>query len=123
MPMCSSSNCCYFNYILRILAGFGDRLAAELASLRPPGQPMAVYMSPEPLLDTWRGAAALAAGSRYTGGWGDYPGAHSSSNGAAAAGVFADPFAPGSGALTRQQYEEAGADYLKEFRGFKYPEL
>lgn len=86
---------------------------------------MQVYMSPEPLLDTWRGAAALAAGSRYT-GWGGYSNGGGTANGAgagAAAGAFGDPFGPGSGALTRQQYEEAGVEYLKEFRGFKYPDL
>lgn len=93
---------------------------------------MAVYMSPEPLLDAWRGAAALAAGSRYTGG--QYSTYNIYSNGtdstgtgstaaAAGAGLFGDPFAPGSGAMTRQQYEEAGVDYLREYKGFKYPVL
>lgn len=114
------------------IAGFADRLAAELASLRPPGQPMTVYMSPEPQLDAWRGAAALAAGSRYTGGqYGAYSSYSNGNDSAAAggtaaavgAGLFGDPFAPGSGAMTRQQYEEAGVDYLREYKGFKYPEL
>jgi hypothetical protein len=129
--------------VLSVLpAGFGDRLAAELASLRPPGQPMRVFMSPEPLLDTWRGAAALAAGSNWnysSTGRSSYGGGagHMYSNGAgteaaaAAAGggggggggMFGDPFAPGSGALTRQLYEEAGVDYLRDYRGFKYPDL
>jgi actin-related protein len=37
------------------------RLQAELASLRPPEQPMPLWVSANPLLDTWKGAAALAA--------------------------------------------------------------
>lgn len=102
--------CCVL-WLRLCCAGFADRLAAELASLRPPGQPMAVHMSAEPLLDTWRGAAALAAGG------------NSSSSSSAAAALFGDPFAPGSGAMTRQQYEEAGVEYLRECKGFTYPQL
>jgi len=91
---------------------------------------MTVHLSPEPLLDTWRGAAALAANSRYSSwAYGAEGAAYSNGAGGAAGsfggggGVFGDPFGPGSGALLRQQYEEAGVEYLKEFRGFKYPEL
>jgi hypothetical protein len=72
---------------------------------------MAIYTSPEPLLDTWRGAAAMAAGSRH------------GAAGAGSSALFADPFAPDAGALSRQQYEEAGVDYLREYKGFKYPDL
>jgi hypothetical protein len=98
------------------------RLQAELASLRPPDNPMPLWVSSNPLLDTWKGAAALAAAT----------GRNNSSSSGAAAGLsangssswlFADPFAAGSGALSRAAYDEAGVDYLKEFRGFKYPEL
>jgi hypothetical protein len=88
---------------------------------------MSVFMSPEPLLDTWRGAAALAAGSSAAiaagssaGGSSLQPGSNGSAGGV---GGFGDPFGVGSGAMTRQQYEEAGVDYLREFRGFRYPEL
>jgi hypothetical protein len=100
---------------------------------------MRVFMSQEPLLDSWRGAAALAAGSNWTysrsgrrsyGAAGGQMYSNGAGTGAAAAagvgggsGLFGDPFAPGSGALTRQQYEEAGVEYLREYRGFKYPDL
>lgn len=78
-------------------AGFAARLAAEVAALRPPGQRMLVHISRQPLLDTWRGAAAL--------------------------GMTIDLWSPEGGALTRQLYEEAGVDYLREFRGFRCPTL
>lgn len=110
-PCCSKTGCmtCCVVWSRLCCAGFADRLAAELASLRPPGQPMAVHMSAEPLLDTWRGAAALAAGGN--------------SSSSAVAALFGDPFAPGSWAMTRQQYEEAGMEYLRECKGFSYPQL
>jgi hypothetical protein len=86
---------------------------------------MAVYMSQEPLLDAWRGAAALAAGSRYIDG--QYSSYSNGTGGTAAAGagagLFGDPFAPGAGAMTRQQYEEAGVEHLRECKGFTYPDL
>lgn len=88
---------------------------------------MSVFMSQEPLLDTWRGAAALAAGSSAATAAGSSAGGGSlysgSNGGAGGVGGFGDPFGAGSGAMTRQQYEEAGVDYLREFRGFKYPDL
>eukprot|EP00775_Hariotina_reticulata_P012512 gene12512-12646_t len=96
-----------------LFPGMIARLQSELGSIRPPEHPMPFFMSAEPLLDTWRGAAALAAGHNNS----------SSAGGGVMGGMFGDPFAADSGALTRAAYEEAGPDYLREFRGFKYPEL
>jgi hypothetical protein len=96
------------------VSGMIARLQAELGSIRPPDQAMPFFMSAEPLLDTWRGAAALAAGHNNSG---------SAGGGGVMGGMFGDPFAAGNGALTRAAYEEAGPEYLREFRGFKYPEL
>lgn len=95
---------------LHTLAGLIARIEAELATIRPPGRPMPLHLSTEPLLDTWRGAAALAGG---------------------AGSVFGDPFAAaaaagggGGGVLTRAEYEEAGVDYLRDrFSGFAFPQL
>jgi hypothetical protein len=106
------------------------RLQAELASLRPPDNPMPLWVSSNPLLDTWKGAAALAAatGRNSSSSSSTFAaaglGANSGSNGGGSSSwLFADPFAAGGGALSRALYDEAGVDYLKEFRGFKYPEL
>lgn len=95
---------------------------------------MPIYISSEPVLDTWRGAAALAAATGRTGaaaaaapramnGTAAAAGGGGSSDGGAGDDgfLFPDPFA--DGALTRAVYEECGLDYLKEFRGFKYPDL
>lgn len=71
---------------------------------------MPLHVSDDPLLDTWRGAAALA-------------GATGCSPASGAAWPYPDPFAPGSGALSLELYEEAGVDYLREFRGFSFPNL
>jgi hypothetical protein len=105
------------------------RLQAELASLRPPDNPMPLWVSRNPLLDTWKGAAALAATTGRNSSSSTLAaaglGANSSSNDSSSSSswLFADPFAAGGGALSRAMYDEAGVDYLKEFRGFKYPEL
>lgn len=108
-----------------LFAGMLPRLQAELASLRPPGQPMPLWVSASPLLDTWRGAAALAAAAGRSNHTPAAAAGLSANGGGSSSGslLFADPFAAGSGALSRALYDEAGVDYLKEFRGFKYPEL
>jgi hypothetical protein len=105
------------------------RLQAELASLRPPDNPMPLWVSSNPLLDTWKGAAALAAAtgrnssSSTSTAAGLGANGNSSGSSSSSSWLFADPFAAGGGALSRAMYDEAGVDYLKEFRGFKYPEL
>lgn len=105
-----------------VVAGLVSRIESELRSIRPPDQPMKIYSTREPLLDTWRGAAALAAATGRTG-----PAAAAAVGFGGSGGgdrfLFDDPFAAGNGALSRALYEEAGVDYLKEFKGFKYPEL
>eukprot|EP00878_Enallax_costatus_P012776 GHUV01013343.1.p1 GENE.GHUV01013343.1~~GHUV01013343.1.p1 ORF type:complete len:296 (+),score=148.35 GHUV01013343.1:90-890(+) len=105
-----------------LFPGLVSRIESELRSIRPPDQPMKIYTTKDPLLDTWRGAAALAAATGRTG-----PAAAAavgfSGSGIAEQFSFNDPFAAGNGALSRAMYEECGVDYLKEFKGFKYPDL
>lgn len=77
--------------------GLAARLQADIGACLPMDQPMKVVASLDPICDAWRGAALLAR----------QPGA----------------FEPGAGAMQRQQYEEAGLDYLQEAGRSSWPSL
>jgi actin-related protein len=78
-------------------SGLARRLESDLTARLPYGSPMRVVASERPALDPWRGAAHVAGcafGGGAGGGWG--------------------------GALTRDEYEERGPEYVKEYAGVVY---
>jgi hypothetical protein len=77
--------------------GLVARLEAELTASRPLGKPIKVTVSTNPVADAWTGAALLA--------------------------TQADMFTKNKGALTLEDYEEKGLDYLMEYSGFVFPSL
>ena len=76
---------------LLLQSGLATRLEAELTACRPIGKPIKVVMSTDPVCDAWKGGALLA--------------------------THAALFTKEQGALTLDDYEEKGLDYLMEYSG------
>jgi hypothetical protein len=71
----------------------------------PYGSPMRVVAAADPALDAWRGAAHVAGARAF--------GARGSGGGGSGGGGGG----PWGGALTREEYEERGPEYVKAYRG------
>ncbi|KAL6860189.1 Nuclear actin-protein involved in chromatin remodeling [Amphichorda felina] len=68
-----------------LFRGFDERLRDELTALLPAGSPLNVRRAKDPLLDAWKGAAQWAGSSAWK-----------------------------TAKISREEYQEKGADYIKE---------